>query len=159
VSNEKVALLTLQLGSTEVLDHVLPVRGVVMSAQVGLELSAENLEGGTLADTVGSNETENLARARHREAVELEAVGAIAVGDLTLEVGGQVDDGNGVERALLGADTATNTERLGNEGETGLGADFDAELATADDRAGLLTLLATFSWATLRRGTSECGGQ
>lgn len=67
--------------------------------------------------------------------MQLEAVGAISVGDLALEVGGQVDDGNGVEGALLGADTTTNAERLGNEGKTRLGSDFNAELATADDGA------------------------
>jgi hypothetical protein len=81
--------------------------------------------------------------------VELEAVGAIAVGDLALQVRGQVDDGDGVEGALLGADTATNAERLGDEGQAGLGGDFDAELAATDDRAGLLAFLATLARTAL----------
>lgn len=120
-----------------------------MAAQVGLELSAKNFQSGTLADTVGSNETKHLAGSRHRQAMELEAVGAIAVCDLALEVGGQVDDSNGVEGALLGADTATDTQRLGDEGQARLGSDLDTELATADHRARLLTLLTTLARATL----------
>ncbi len=98
------------------LDDVLPVRRVVEATQVRLELAAENFQSGTLADTVGSNKTKHLIRARHGQTVKLEAVGAIAMGDLTFEVGGQVDNCDGVERALLGADTTTNAERFGNEG-------------------------------------------
>lgn len=80
--------LTLQLRATEVLDDVVPVRRVVVLAQVGLELSTEDLEGGTLADTVGSNETENLTGAGCGQTVQLERVGRVAVSDLGLEVGG-----------------------------------------------------------------------
>jgi hypothetical protein len=40
--------------------------------------------------------------------MQLEAVGAIAVSDLSLEVGGQIDDVNGIEWALLGTDTTPN---------------------------------------------------
>lgn len=69
--------------------------------------------------------------------------------DLGLEVGGQVDDVDGIEGALLGADTATNTERLGDEREAGFGRNFNAELATSDDWAGFLAFLATLSGATL----------
>lgn len=120
-----------------------------MAAQVGLELSAENLQGSTLADTVGSHETENLARAGHGQTVQLEAVRAIAVGHLALEVCWQVDDGDGVEGAFLGADTATNAQRFGDEGELGLGGNLNTELATADDRARFLAFLSTFARATL----------
>lgn len=100
------------------LDHILPVRGVVESAQVGLELAAENLESGTLADTVGSHQTENVAGPRHGQTVELEAVGGITVGDLALEVRGQVDNGDGAEWAAFRADTATNTQLFRDEGNT-----------------------------------------
>lgn len=103
-----------------------------MATQVGLKLSAENLQRGTFTDTVGSDKTENLARSGHRQTVELEAVGAITVGDLALEVGGQVDDGDSVEGALLGADTATNTQRLGDEGKARFGRDFNTKLSTAN---------------------------
>lgn len=123
-----------------------------MTAQVGLKLAAENLQGGTFTNTVGSNKTEDLARSRHRQTVKLEAVGAITVGDLALEVGGQVDDGDGVEGALLRADTATNTQRLGDEGEARFGRNLNAKLSTANHRAGLLALLATLARTTLFGG-------
>lgn len=67
--------------------------------------------------------------------MQFEAVGRVAVGDLGLEVGGQVDDVDGVERAFLGANTTTNAEALGDEGNFGLGRDLDAQLAGTDDRA------------------------
>lgn len=126
---------TLEFRSTEVLDDVLPVRGVGVAAQVGLELSGQDLQGSTLADTVGSDQTQNLTWSRHGQTMQLEAVGAISVGDLTLEVGGQVDNGNGVKGTLLGANTTTDAERLGNEGEARFGGNFNAKLATSNDRA------------------------
>lgn len=132
------------------LDNILPVGGVVVTTQVGLELSTQDLQGSTLANTVGSDQTKNLTGTRHRQAMQLEAVGAITVGDLALEVGGQVDDGNGVEGTLLGADTATDTERLGDEGKTGIRGDLNTELATTDDGARLFALLTAFSRTTLR---------
>lgn len=123
-----------------------------MSAQVWLELSAEDLQGGTLSNTVGSDKTQDLARSGHRQTMQLEAVGAITVGDLALEVGGQVDDGDGLEGALLGADTTTNAERLGDEGQAIGRGDLNAELSAADNGARLFALLTTFSGATLRGG-------
>ncbi|KAI6772291.1 hypothetical protein HG530_003249 [Fusarium avenaceum] len=144
------------LRTTEVLDDILPVRRVIVSTQVGLKLSTQDLEGGTLSDTVGSNETQNLTRSRHGKSVQLETVGAISVGDLALEVGGQVDDGNGVEGALLGADTTTDTERLGDECQLRVALDLDTELSTAHDGARLFALLTTFSRATLKGGVRKC---
>lgn len=131
-----------------------------MTAQVWLELSAEDLQGGTLSNTVGSDKTQDLARPRHRQTMQLEAVGAITVGDLALEVGGQVDDGDGLEGALLGADTTTNAERLGDEGQAIGRGDLNAELSAADNGARLFALLTTFSGATLRGrgGVSLYGG-
>ena len=76
--------------------------------------------------------------------MKLEAVGRVAMGDLGLEVGGQVDDVNGSEWALLGADTTTNAQTLGDEGDLRSGIDFDAKLAGADHGARLLALLTTF---------------
>jgi hypothetical protein len=48
------------------------------------------------------------------------------VSDLSLKIGGQVDDVNGTEWAFLGADTASDAQSLGNVGDLGLGSDFDA---------------------------------
>jgi len=91
-----------------VLDDILPVGGVLEFSEIGLELSAKNLERGTLSDTVGSYKTQNHSRPWHGQAVKLEAVGGITMGDLALEVGGQINDGDGAERAALGANTTTN---------------------------------------------------
>lgn len=46
--------------------------------------------------------------------------------DLGLEIRGQVDDVDGVEGALFGADTASNAQALGDEGDLGGVVDFDA---------------------------------
>ena len=135
---------TLQLGTTEVLQNLLPVRRVVVAAQVRLELATQNLQRGTLADTVGSDETEDLAGAGHGQTVKLEAVGGVTVGDLALEVCGQVDNLDGVEGALLGADTATDTQALTDEGDLAGVVDFDTQLAGFDDGTRLLALLTTF---------------
>ena len=137
-------LLTLQLRATEVLDDVLPVWWVIITAQIWLELSTENLQRSRLSDTVGSNKTQDLAWSWHGKTMELEAVGGITVSDLGLKVGWQVDNVDGAEWALLWADTASNAERLGDECDLGLGADFDTEATTADDWARLLALLSTF---------------
>ncbi len=104
------------------LDNILPIRRVVESSQVRLELAAQNLEGRALADTVGSNQTQNVAGSGHGKAVELEAVGGIAVGDLALEVRGQVDNGDGAKGATLGADTTTDAQLFRDEGDARLGS-------------------------------------
>jgi hypothetical protein len=76
--------------------------------------------------------------------MQLEAVGRVTVGDLCLEVGRQVDNVDGTEWAFLRADTATDTEALGNEGNFGLGCHFDTKLACADHGARFFALLTTF---------------
>lgn len=40
--------------------------------------------------------------------MQLEAVGGVSVGDLSLQVGGQVDDVDGVKGALFGTDAASD---------------------------------------------------
>lgn len=137
-------LLTLQLRSTEVLQDLLPVGRVLEASQVGLELSAENLQCGTLADTVCSNKTQHLSRTGHRQPVQLEAVRRVSVSDLGLEVGGQVDDVDGVKGAFLRADTATDTQALRDEGDLGFGGDFDAQFAGAYDGTRFLAFLPAF---------------
>lgn len=76
--------------------------------------------------------------------MQLEAVGRVTVGDLCLEVGRQVDNVDSAERTFLRADTATDTEALGDEGDLGLGCYFDTKLACADHRARLFAFLTTF---------------
>jgi len=141
---ENLGEVVLQLGTTEVLENLLPVRGVVVAAEVGLQLAAQNLQGSTLSGTVTTNETQDLTRSGHGQSVELEAVGRVTVGDLRLEVGGQVDNVDGIERTFLGTDTATNTETLGDEGNLGGVVDLNTELSSTDDGARFLALLTTF---------------
>lgn len=74
---------------------------------------------------------------------------------MALEIRGQVDDLDGVERAFFGANTAADTEAFTNEGDLAVGIDFDTELAGLDDRAGLLALLATFLGLALV-GVDDC---
>lgn len=100
---------TLQFRSAEILDNVLPVGRVVISAQIWLQLAAQNLERSTLSNTVGAYQTQNLAGARRRQSVKLEAVGRVPMGNLRLEVGWQIDNGDGSEWALLWANTTSNT--------------------------------------------------
>ena len=76
--------------------------------------------------------------------MKLEAVGRIAVGDLGLEVRGQVDDVDGTEWALLGADTTADTEALRDVSYLGFRSDFDAEFAGSHNGAGFLAFLSTF---------------
>ena len=82
--------------------------------------------------------------------MQLEAVRAISVRHLRLKVGRQVDDVDGIERALLRADTAANAQALGDEGDLAIGCNFDAQLARSYHRAGLLALLAAFLRFALR---------
>jgi hypothetical protein len=76
--------------------------------------------------------------------VELEAVRRVPVGDLRLQVGGQVDDVDGAERALLDTDTTSNTQAFRNERDLGLRGNLDAKLSSPDDWTRLLALLPTF---------------
>ena len=137
-------ILTLQFRTTEVPENLLPVRWVLETSKVGLQLACQNFESGTLANTVGSDQTENLTWAGHGQTVKLEAVGGVTVCDLAFEVCGQVDNLDGVEGALLGADTASDTQALTDEGDLAGVVDFDTQLAGLDDGTRLLALLATF---------------
>ena len=119
----------------------------IITAEVRFQFTSKDLESCTLADTVRPDEPEDLARSRRRQTVELERVGGVAVGDLRVEIRGQVDDGDGFERAsgstvswgfLLGygnvlfhADTTTYAQELRDEGDLVGRLDLDAELAYA----------------------------
>lgn len=93
--------------------------------------------------------------------MKFEAVGGISVGDLCVQIGGQVDDGNGVEWAFLRTDTTSNTETLGDEGELGVGSNFDTKFSTADNRTrsfALLSALLGFALVIVDNGnTSKFG--
>ena len=61
---------------------------------------------------------------------------------LAFQVAGQVDDGDGVERALFHADSAADAQLFGNGGDLVIGRDLDAELSHPDDGTGLFALLS-----------------
>jgi hypothetical protein len=76
--------------------------------------------------------------------MKLEAVCRVSVSDLSLEVCRQVDNADGAEGAFLGANTATDTQALRDEGDFRVGRDFYAELAASHDGARFLALLTAF---------------
>lgn len=97
--------------------------------------------------------------------MQLEAVGRVAVGDLRLEVGGQVDNVDGIEGALFGADAAANAQPFADEGNPARWVHFDAELAGSYHGAGLLALLPSVLWSAcfrlgleFRLAISQCSG-
>lgn len=71
--------------------------------------------------------------------------------NLGLEIRGQIDNVDGIKGALLGANTASDAETFGDEGDLGLGGDFDAQLSRAHDGAGLFALLPAFLHTCQRR--------
>lgn len=89
--------------------------------------------------------------------MQLEAVGGISVGDLSLEIRGQIDNVDGIEGALLRTDTAANAEALGDEGNFGLGRDLDTQLASADHGAGLFAFLSAFLKSRQRQAAQGHG--
>lgn len=65
--------------------------------------------------------------------MKLEAVRGITVCNLSLEIGGQIDNRNGVKWAFLGTDTAPYAKAFGNEGDLRVWVDFNAELPAANN--------------------------
>jgi hypothetical protein len=54
---------TLQFGTAEIFDNILPIGRIVISAQIRLQLATQDLERSTLPNTVGAHETQDLSRA------------------------------------------------------------------------------------------------
>ena len=76
--------------------------------------------------------------------MQLETVCRVSVGDLGLEVRGQVDNVNCTEGTFLRADTATDTQPFRDVGNFGFGGHLDAQFAGPHHGTGLLALLSTF---------------
>lgn len=72
-----------------------------------LQLAAQYLQCRALADTVCSYKSKHLSRPWHGKSVKFEAVRRVSMGDLRLQIGGQIDNVDGVERAFLRADAAS----------------------------------------------------
>ena len=106
----------------------------IVTTKVGLQLPSKNLESCTLSDTVGTDESEHLTRARSGQTVKLEGVCGVTMCYLRVEVGWQVNDSDGFEgtsrrqisllcchvvtaaaekdHVLLDTDTTTNTQEF-----------------------------------------------
>ena len=133
----------LELRAAKVGQDLGPVGRIVKPAQIGLLLSSQNLEGRRLADTVSSNQSQDVSGPRNRKSMQFKRIGRVPVGRLLLQVGGQVDNVDGLEGTLLDAYTATDTQVFGDVGDLVVGHHLDAELAHPNDGTGLLALLPT----------------
>lgn len=89
----------LKLGTSEVFEDFGPFGWVVVSTEIWLELAGEDFESGGFTDTVGSDQTEDLARSWSGQTVEFECVGGVSVGDMGLKIGWQVENLNSLEWA------------------------------------------------------------
>lgn len=96
--------------------------------KIGLQFSSKNFQGGGFTDTVGSHETQNTPGARLRETMQLERVGGVTMGGVLFKIGGQIDDVDGLEGTLLGANTTTDTKIFTDEGDLLEGSHLDTEL-------------------------------
>ena len=67
--------------------------------------------------------------------MQLETVRRVSMCNLRLQIGWQIDDVDSTERALLYADTTSNTKSLGDECDLRVRGDFDAELPSSHDWA------------------------
>ena len=61
----------------------------IVATKVRLQLSCQNLQRGTLSNTVGTDKSEYLTGARSGETMKLERVRSITVRDLRFKVGGE----------------------------------------------------------------------
>ena len=106
----------------------------IVATKVRLQLSSKNLQSGALSNTVGTDESEHLTRARSGQTVKLEGVCGVTMCYLRVEVGWQVNDSDsfkGTSRrqisllcchvvtataerddVLLDTDTTTNTQKF-----------------------------------------------
>lgn len=116
----------------------------IVSSQVGLLLASQDLQCCALADTIRAHQPKNLSNTRCRKSMQLEGVGAVSMGGLVLEVGGELNDVDGLKGALFGADTATDAERLRDECNFGCWCNLDAQPPHSNNWAALLALLSTF---------------
>lgn len=67
--------------------------------------------------------------------MQFKTIGRISVGDLGLEICGQIYDVDGPEWAFLYTNTASDTEALRDEGDFRVCGDLDAKLARPYNRA------------------------
>lgn len=73
----------------------------LVSAQIGLQLASENLQGSRFSNSIGPDKTQNLACSRGGQTVELEGILRVAMGGVLIQVARKIDDGDGLKRAFL----------------------------------------------------------
>ena len=91
----------LQIAPPIIRHDILPLGRSDEVSQIRLQRPAQNFEGRRLSYPVRSEEAEDAAGTRVREAVDLETVGTVAVGGVGFEVGGELYDAYGVAGTLL----------------------------------------------------------
>ena len=133
----------LQLVAPKKLENFLPVRRCRELTEVRLHVAGKNAECGGLASAVRADQTQDFARARRRQSMQLEAVCAVTVCHLVFEALRQIDDRNRLKRAPLNAHTAPDAECFGDVAYFGRFCHLDTHFARFIDWAGLLTFLST----------------
>jgi len=104
------AQVLLESGPPEAVEHALPVRGRLVVAEVRDALARERVHRGRLPDSVRTENTGDASRLWRREPVQCERVLTVPVDGVVFEFGGEVDDLDRVERALLNADATRLAE-------------------------------------------------
>ena len=101
---------TLQFRAPEVLENFFPVRWIVISSKIGLQFSTKYFQGCALANAVCPNQSQHLAWTRHRKPVNLETVGRVSMGNLSLKIGGKINDVDCSEWTFLRADPTSDAK-------------------------------------------------
>lgn len=126
---------TLKLRTPKILQNLLPVRRIVISSKIWLELATQDLQSCALAYSVRTNQSQNLSRAWHRQSVKLEAVCGVSMCDLGFQVRRQIDDVDCTKWAFLHTDTTSDAKSFRYEGNLRLRRNLNTELAGSDDGA------------------------
>ncbi len=121
-----------EFGPLVEVEDILPGDRRIGPSEVRDERAREDLHRRALADTVRPEDTGDLPFDGDRKTVKDKAVLTVAV-DRLVELFGEVDNSKGLERALLYADAAPDTEFLGYDGFLVL-ADDDGLVAGPDTR-------------------------
>ena len=99
----------LQLATSEVLKHGLPVWWAFEFTQIRTHVASQDSESGRFSDTVLTDKTKHLAGSRRRQSVEFERVGTVSVSGLTGQTFGQVNNTDGIEGTSFNTLTTTDT--------------------------------------------------
>ena len=89
----------LKLGPAEIFQYLSPFWRVIVSTEIGFELAGKDFDRGGLADTVRTDETEDLAGPWCRETMEFERICGVTMGDVGAQVGRKIEDLDGFKWA------------------------------------------------------------